>query len=72
MHTHQTTVLPPYTHTVGLDTLQRHAGICFDDAGVYARTQHFIEQPAKQIAVPKTAVSIFGKGRVIGDFIFKA
>lgn len=55
------------------------ARIRFDDAGVYgkaftfdqacvhATTQHFIEQPAKQIAVPKTAVSIFGKGRVIGD-----
>lgn len=60
------------------------AGIRFDDAGVHgkaftfdqacvhATTQHFIEQPAKELAVPKTAVSIFGKGRVIGDFIFKA
>ena len=43
-----------------------------DQAGAHATTQHFIEQPAKQIAVPKTSVSIFGKGRVIGDFIFKA
>jgi hypothetical protein len=33
---------------------------------------HFIEQPAKQITVPKTAVSVLGKGRVVGDFIFKA
>jgi hypothetical protein len=30
------------------------------------------EQPAKQIAVPKTAVSILGKRRVFRDFIFKA
>ncbi|VVO58833.1 hypothetical protein PS900_00689 [Pseudomonas fluorescens] len=44
----------------------------FDQAYVHATTQHFIEQPAKEIAVPKAAVSIFGKGRVIGDFIFKA
>ena len=40
----------------------------FDQACVHATTQHFIKQPAKQIAVPKTAVSIFGKGRVIGDW----
>jgi hypothetical protein len=43
-----------------------------DQACVHAATQHFIEQPAKQITVPKTAVSIFEKGRVIGHFIFKA
>ena len=29
-------------------------------------TQPFIEQPAKQIAVPETAVTILGKRRVIG------
>jgi hypothetical protein len=44
----------------------------FDQAGVHAATQHFIEQPVKQITVAKTAVSIFGKGRVVGKFIFKA
>ncbi len=43
-----------------------------DQTCVHAATQHLIEQPAKQIAVPKTAVSILGKGRVVGDFIFKA
>ena len=41
-------------------------------ACVHAATQHFIEQPAKQITAPKTAVSFFGEGRVVGDFIFKA
>jgi hypothetical protein len=44
----------------------------FDQARVHAATQHFVEQPAEQITVPKMAVSIFGKGRMIGHFIFKA
>lgn len=43
-----------------------------DQTGVHTATQHVIEQPAKQSAVPKTAVSIIGKGRVVGNFIFKA
>jgi hypothetical protein len=45
--------------------------LAFDQACVRAATQHFIEQATNLIAVPKTAVSIFGKGRVVGYFIFK-
>lgn len=42
-----------------------------DQACVHAATQYLIEQPAKQITFPKTAVSIFGKSRMIEYFIFQ-
>ncbi|KPG94800.1 hypothetical protein AEQ67_21865 [Pseudomonas sp. RIT-PI-q] len=44
----------------------------YDLACVHAATQHFIKQPAKQITVPETGLSIVGKIKVIGYFNFKA
>ena len=38
---------------------------------LHATTQHFIKQPAKQIAVPETAMPVLGESRMIGHFIFK-
>ncbi len=44
----------------------------FNQASVHATRSTSFEQQAKEFVAPKTAVTIFGKGRVIGDFIFKA